>query len=288
MPTVEGQFIDLPGRGLRLHYRDWGGSGPPILLLHGLSSNTRIWDWTAPLLTDRFRVIALDQRGHGPSDVPESGYGFDETVPDVVAFIEARGLDRPIVVGHSWGASVALALGVEHPEHTRGVVMVDGGLIELSRHRTWAEAERDLMPPELDGIPVESFVKGIRQWQQAADWSDELGEMVLANFAIRDEKVYRRLPIPLHMQIARAIYEMRPSDLLPKLTRPALAISCELEPTEERGLAWQTIRREGIERARSLAPTLEVVVMADTVHDVPIQRPRELADLTAGFAAPLS
>jgi len=260
-----------------------------MLLLHGLSSNTRIWDWTAPLFADHFRVIALDQRGHGLSDVPESGYGFDNTVSDVVAFIDAVGLDRPLVVGHSWGASVALDLGVEYAERTRGVVMVDGGLIELSRYRTWEQAEQDLRPPELDGIPVEQFVKGMRQWPQISEmWSEELGEMILSNFAIREGKVYRRLPIPLHMQIARAIYELRPSELLPRLTRPALAISCEQEPSEDRGRAWQTIRREGIARAQKLAPAIKVVVMDDTIHDVPIQRPRELSQLIGEFAAALS
>jgi pimeloyl-ACP methyl ester carboxylesterase len=78
--------------------------------------------------------------------VPESGYGFAETVPDVAAFIDALDLDRPIAVGHSWGASVALVLGVDHPASTRGVVLVDGGLIDLSQHTPWEQAEQMLMP----------------------------------------------------------------------------------------------------------------------------------------------
>ena len=62
--------------GLRLHYRDWGGSGQPLVLLHGLASTCRIWDLVAPILAEDFSVVALDQRGHGLSDKPDHGYDF--------------------------------------------------------------------------------------------------------------------------------------------------------------------------------------------------------------------
>lgn len=288
MPTVPGKHIDLPGRAIRLHYRDWGGNGPSILLLHGLSSNTRIWDWTAPLLADRFRVIALDQRGHGLADVPEAGYGFDETTADVAEFIDLMGLEQPVIVGHSWGASGALVLGVEHPDKTRGLVMVDGGLIDLSDHTPWEQAEVMLRPPEIPGIPVEQFVEGMRRWPGVSEmWSEELGEMILSNLDVRDGKVYRRLPIPLHMQIARALYDLHPMRLLPKLTVPALAVVCVTEPQDERAKAWQELRRQAIDKASEVAPQVQVVVMEDTIHDVPVQKPRELAALIGDFAAAL-
>jgi len=289
LPTVPGQHIDLPARGVRLHYRDWGGNGAPMLLLHGLSSNSRIWDWTAPLLADRFRVVALDQRGHGLADVPEAGYGFDETTADVAEFIDFMELERPIVVGHSWGASVALVLGVEHTDYTRGLVMVDGGLIDLSEHTPWEQAEVMLRPPEISGVPVEQFAEGMKRWPQVSEmWSDELGEMILSNLEVRDGKVYRRLPIPLHMQIARAIYDLHPMTLLRRLSLPALAVLCDTEPQDERGKAWRGLRREAVEKAAEVAPQLNVVVMENTIHDVPIQKPRELAATIGDFAASLN
>ena len=62
--------------GLSFHYRDWGGFGQEIVLLHGLASTCHIWDLVAPLLAQDYRVVAMDQRGHGASAKPEEGYDF--------------------------------------------------------------------------------------------------------------------------------------------------------------------------------------------------------------------
>src|SRR5262245_276193 len=99
---------------LSLHYRDWGGEGRPIVLLHGLASNARIWDLVAPRLTGAGRVIAINQRGHGGSDRPEDGYAFEDVTADLAGAINALGLEKPIIVGHSWGANVAVCFAVEH------------------------------------------------------------------------------------------------------------------------------------------------------------------------------
>ncbi len=279
-------YAALPGRGIRLHYRDWGGDGPPLVLLHGLSSSGRIWDLTAPHLAQRFRVIALDQRSHGRSDQPEDGYGFDEVTADLAAFIEAVGIDSPAIVGHSWGASVALKYAAANPEAVRSIVLVDGGVIDLSEHGTWAEAEPRMRPPEIDGTPVETFVGFMRRWPQLqAVWSDEIRDMVLANFDIRkDGTIARRLTIENHMKIARAIFELRPSDLLKELACPLLVISCQQEPANDEARQWQKLREDGLEALSRVAPDARVVVMKDTIHDVPIQRPEALAKEISDFA----
>jgi pimeloyl-ACP methyl ester carboxylesterase len=281
VPTVEPRFLDLPG--VRLAYRHWGGEGPPVVLLHGLASNSRIWDWTAPLLADASAVVALDQRGHGLSDRP-GYYGFDAVTQDLLSAIHALGLDRPVIAGHSWGGSVALAFATEHPDNPRAIVMVDGGFMELSSHTTWDQAEKQMLPPEIDGAPVDRFVEAIRRWPDVGDfWTDELGEMILSNLEVRDGKIYRRLPIPDHMQIARAIYDFPTGERLSSLKVPALAISCERESAGSSD--WAEFRRRGIERLQQAAPGVEIVVMQDTIHDVPLQRPAELAALIARFSA---
>src|SRR5260370_31530970 len=117
-------YLELPGRGLRLHFLDWGGDGTAIVLLHGLSSSARIWDLTTPHLVPRFHVIAVDQRSHGQSDRPDDGYGFDDTTADIVALIAKLGIERPIVVGHSWGANLALQLAAGHPGAARTILPV--------------------------------------------------------------------------------------------------------------------------------------------------------------------
>src|SRR5947208_7272687 len=79
--------------GLQLAYREWGGEGHPILLVHGLASSYRIWDFVGPRLARRFRVIALDQRGHGRSDRPEASFEFATYVADLREFMDLLGLD---------------------------------------------------------------------------------------------------------------------------------------------------------------------------------------------------
>ena len=85
--------------GLRLHLRDWGGPDvpPAILLVHGLASNARIWDLLAPLLAPNFRLVAIDQRGHGVSDKPDDGYDLATIAGDLAGAIVALGWSRPLV-----------------------------------------------------------------------------------------------------------------------------------------------------------------------------------------------
>src|SRR5262245_29611956 len=101
----------VPGDGVTLHVRDWSdGSGArPVVLLHGLSSNARIWDGVAPRLAAAgLWPVAIDQRGHGESEQPSSGYDFATVTSDLSHVLEALGIRAPLLVGHSWGANVAL------------------------------------------------------------------------------------------------------------------------------------------------------------------------------------
>ena len=127
-PRPKEKFANV--NGLRFHFRDWGGRGCPMLLLHGLASHCGIWDLVAPILARRARVIALDLRGHGASAKPDSGYDFDTVAMDVIGFCRVIGLRNPLVAGHSWGGNVAVHLAANYPAQFSRLVMVDGGCIE--------------------------------------------------------------------------------------------------------------------------------------------------------------
>ena len=118
--------------GVRLHVARWAGGPDGALLIHGLASSAHIWDLVAPRL-GRLGIgsVAYDQRGHGRSAKPSSGYGFEHTTADAAAVIRATGLGRPIVVGHSWGANVALELAVRHPRLVSGAILLDGGFSSM-------------------------------------------------------------------------------------------------------------------------------------------------------------
>jgi len=112
--------------GVRLHYLDWGGSGEPLVFLHGLGGTSHVFDDLAPRLTDRFRVLALTRRGHAESDHPENGYTIRQTTADLLAFLDTLGIDRAHVVAHSIGGAEATRLGIEHPDRVRRIVYLDG------------------------------------------------------------------------------------------------------------------------------------------------------------------
>src|SRR6266487_4082351 len=110
--TARSHMIDLPAG--RFHYLSWGAEHtgrPSILLLHGITSSALSWVRVGPALADRYRVYALDMRGHGDSIKPARGsYSLRHTADDALAFIEALGLERPVLIGHSWGGATAIVL----------------------------------------------------------------------------------------------------------------------------------------------------------------------------------
>jgi pimeloyl-ACP methyl ester carboxylesterase len=288
------QLIDLPGRApdggvLRMHTLDWGGSGPPLLLLHGLSSSARIWDFVAPILTQHFHVIAVDQRGHGLTDVPEDAYSFDEVTGDITALLDHLDVERPIVVGHSWGGGVAVQFAADFPTRTPGIVLVDGGVMDVGARLSWEQAEKEMRPPELNGIPIKAFLAAARQFPDMADrWSDQLQEMFLSNFEIRDGKVYRRLPIDQHMQVVRALYDQGTHSLLERIECPALALLARREPTNDLAQRWMEWREKSAEIAAQRLRRGRVMWMEDSIHDIPIQRPTELAEAIIEFGRELA
>src|SRR5262245_17618385 len=110
--------------GLRLHLLEWGpaDAAAAIVLVHGVGSGGHIWDLTGPLLADALRVVAVDQRGHGESEQPATGYDFSSVVADLRGVLDGLGITEPsLFVGHSWGASVVLHFAVAHPDRTAGI-----------------------------------------------------------------------------------------------------------------------------------------------------------------------
>jgi pimeloyl-ACP methyl ester carboxylesterase len=116
-------------RGLRFHFLEWGHpSAPSILLLHGGNQTSHSWDLVSLALSDRYHVIALDQRGHGDTEWPRDGFATRQDMAgDAFALIEALGLDKPIVVGHSMGGIVNMTLLMQHPGVASKAIIVDVG-----------------------------------------------------------------------------------------------------------------------------------------------------------------
>jgi len=115
------------GDGVKIQLAQWGQNGKAVLCIHGITANCRCWDVVASSLEKGVRVLAMDLRGRGRSDKPASGYSVDQHCRDIVALLDDLGLKRPVIMGHSLGAFIALAFAANYPERVESAILVDGG-----------------------------------------------------------------------------------------------------------------------------------------------------------------
>ena len=109
--------------GLRIGYRQAGG-GPPVVLLHGGVCDGRVWRQAMEDLAGELTVVAWDAPGCGPSDDPPESFSLPDYADCLAGFIAALGLDRPHVIGHSFGGGLAIELCARHPSVPRSLVLV--------------------------------------------------------------------------------------------------------------------------------------------------------------------
>ncbi|MDY6907239.1 MAG: alpha/beta hydrolase [Chloroflexota bacterium] len=121
----EDRYVQV--NGLKFHYLDWGGDGmPPMVLLHGFTTLAWAWHQFAPAFADSYRVLALDQRGHGDSEWPQGGdYTTEDHMTDIAGFVDALGLERMVLIGHSMGGRNAIMYAACFPEKVERLVLVD-------------------------------------------------------------------------------------------------------------------------------------------------------------------
>ena len=254
--------------GLRVHYLHWNPdhSDRPVVLLHGLASNARIWELVAPALAQAgLMPLAPDGRGHGLTDKPDGDYGFETFFNDLAAFIEACNLERPLLVGHSWGGLVALDYAARRPIGPRapsGLVLVDGGMTQLDDYpgATWEKTRERLAPPRLAGIPLEDFLSRLNRAIPGWRPDEQAIPIILANFEISpDDTIAPHLTFERHMQIVRAMWDFKTYATFKRLRCPVLMVPARPSephsPGEEEYLAYKA---SGIEQARTALPDLQV------------------------------
>ena len=261
---------------------------PSILLVHGLASNARIWDLLAPLLAPNFRLVALDQRGHGLSDKPDDGYDLATIAGDLARAIVALGWSRPLVVGHSWGANVALQFAADHPDLPAGIVLLDGGTNELASVMPLEETLERLAPPRLAGTPRAEFLERLRgRWTNGV-LSQAVEEAIMGNFALdAEDRIAPHLTYENHLQIVHGLWEQRPPQLFAHVVCPTLIIPAELSPADQRAAEWIDLKRRAVAVAEATMEHARVVWAHDTIHDVQLQRAEWLASELAAFARSL-
>ncbi len=110
---------------VRLEVLDWGGSGPPLVLL-GCYLTAHAYDEIAPKLTKQFHVYGITRRGIGASDRPAGGYTVQRSADDVLEVLDSLGAQRPLLVGHSCAGQILTLFASQHPDRPAGLAYLDG------------------------------------------------------------------------------------------------------------------------------------------------------------------
>jgi pimeloyl-ACP methyl ester carboxylesterase len=274
----------VPGDGVRLCAREWGGGGQAVVLLHGLASKARLWDGVASRLAGAgLRVVALDQRGHGDAEQPGSGYDFTSVGRDLAAVLAALGIERPLLAGHSWGANVALQFAADRPGAVAGLALVDGALLGVAEWAgpTRSEARRRLAPPRF-AVPLADWLARAGRFDAGGPGQPWVRDFLRAGVDVDDQGVARsRFQFDNHMQVVDALYDQRPEALYPLVDCPVLLCPAA-DPAD--GAAHAEAKRGAAVRALDLLPSATITWFEDTMHDIPLQRPAALAAELARFA----
>jgi pimeloyl-ACP methyl ester carboxylesterase len=255
---------------------DSPGAAVPVLLLHGLSQQRHFWGPVVRRLRSR-PVAALDQRGHGDADSPlEADYSVATCAADAIAALDVLGWSRAVVVGHSWGASVALSVAATAPERVEAVGLVDGGLWSPTSMGPREEARLRLTPPAL-GMPEEELWGLIRSGALGEAWSDEIEAALRPTFVVHAEgRIRTRLGFDRHMRVLDGLLDydaLADLAVLREVGCPVWAVVCEGVDR-----AWTDARAAALASAAEAGHVL-VHRWDGAIHDVPLQWPA----LVAGF-----
>jgi pimeloyl-ACP methyl ester carboxylesterase len=292
---------------LRLHYLEWDpaqlaaaevasehqeNDDIPLVMLHGLGASADTWRLVADPLCRQRQVVAFDLRGHGQSDQPDDGYDLASVAEDVIRGMAALGLGQVALVGHGWGARVALVMAVRHPALVSHLILVDCPHIE-PKHWPGMTLERfirEQAPKEIYASRA-SFLDAMRR-EMAAFWSPEVESIVLTYVReLPDGRIEERLR-PQHQRLIReSLWEDRALSYYGKVACPVLLVPAAAEPQmgdeppERLESAEEFAAAKGY-MAAQVARTIQrctVLWMPETAHDIQLQRPQVLANAIASF-----
>jgi pimeloyl-ACP methyl ester carboxylesterase len=210
-PTAQKHVV-LPD-GTRLAYVERGDAdGTPVILLHGYTDSLRSYERVLPYLPSSLRVFAVTQRGHGESGKPEGSYASDVFARDIAGFLDALGLARAVIVGHSMGSTVAMRIAVEYPQRVQALIL-EGAFFprpanaEVSKFLDEVVALRDPIDP--------GFVRDFQKSTLAQPVPPEFFETVVSESLKVPAQVWRAALQPYrHTDFSAALAQIRVPTLI--------------------------------------------------------------------------
>lgn len=168
---------------MKLNFRQYGDTGEPLLILHGLFGSLSNWAWHSRKLAEYFTVYALDLRNHGGSPHDDAML-YPVMAQDVVDFMDDQGIESAHVLGHSMGGKVAMQLAMDHPERIRRLVIADIAPVQYGGER----GEHDEIFDGMCALDVDALSSRTDADKQLAAWvEDELVRQFLLSNLVRDD-----------------------------------------------------------------------------------------------------
>ena len=269
------RMVDV--NGVSLEYLDWGGSGPPMVFLAGLSDTPYIYNDLAPEFTSQFHCYGLTRRGHGRSETSSDGYTLEAMVSDVAVFLKTLNLTGVTLVGHSYGGTEVVRFAQRYPDVVRRAVVLDVADPETTLDVVFAKLRALFAPPQELVASLDNYRRFLtwahRSWSEAAEanlreqvdirpdgtftqrMSPKIGAQFLAD---RSNLFVTKMPVPALFIFS----DNRMADLAQGLAVDAVFMK-EIESAD---VAAQAQRRAQIDAIRRDSPQATIVELEHTAH----------------------
>ena len=264
---------DITVNGLRLHYREWGNSSAPALvLLHGFTGHAASWDTFAEAMGGRFHVFALDQRGHGDSEWA-SDYAPERRVEDLESFVEQLGLAPFALLGLSMGGVCAYGYAAKHPETLTKLVIVDiSPVVETAgSQRIGAGVAANDVFDSVDEAVTQARAGNPRAPDDALRYrvTHNLKQLPDGKWTFKYDVALRRGGRPAQRPDPETVWPT-----LAAITCPTLFV---------RGAESDLTSRASAERMAATLPNCTVVEVPNAGHSVPLDNPPGFLAAVAGW-----
>ena len=242
------------------------GSGPAVVLLHGVGGNHTVWNEVIPGLAKQFLVLAPDLRGHGRTPAPSaSHFTFAEMMGDLVRLLDDQGVSSAHLVGLSGGALLALRTTLDRPERVRSLTMISGAAYTDNHTRAVAERWAETYAKEGPDRFALRLLKDLYypDWIEAnLDFADALREQV------------KHQDFTPAVRWAKSMGAFDERNRIASVARPTLIVQAMDDAVVD--ASHGRILRQSILGAK-------IRILAETGHIIPVERPQELLEAVTSF-----
>jgi murein DD-endopeptidase len=270
---------------VKLHYLDWGGSGESLLFLHGMGGTAHHYDDFAPRFTNQFRVLALTRRGHGESEMPQTGYDTTTLVDDVRQFLNALKIQRVVLAGHSFAGDELTRFAVVHPDRVIKLIYFDSAydhsrVPENLRWKPLHGAVPELLPTKEESESPD----GGRRWVMRI-WGEKTGRAIhsMIEGTYAEKHQYAKIKAPTLAFFATGYCPSSPADSICRgFDQKKVVDWAESLPEQQRKNAQDLIKaqqkyyKQEIEHFRREIPNGRTIVFTNADHVCFIDREPEV------------